>query len=182
MPARKYALYALAGVIALGIGVGAARMVYAPDAAKTSVPDALWATRLPDQYGKPQTLAQWRGKVLVLNFWATWCAPCREEIPDFIALRAEYRARNVEMVGIALDAAAPVAGYAAEMNIPYPILVGEGAALGLSRALGNPSGALPYTVVINPAGKIVLRHLGRLPRARLEAILAQNAGPQPGAR
>ena len=182
MRARKYVLYALAGLVALAIGVWAAHAFYTPDARQTHAPDHLWAIRLPDQYGKPQSLAQWRGKVLVLNFWATWCAPCREEIPDFIALRADYRARNVEMVGIALDAAAPVAGYATEMNIPYPILVGEGAALGLSRALGNPSGALPYTVVINPAGKIVLRHLGRLPRARLEAVLAQNAGPQPGAR
>ena len=175
MPSTKHiVLYALAAVFALGVGVWAARTVYAPDTTATQSPQALWAMQLPDQFGKPQALTQWRGKVLVLNFWATWCAPCREEIPDFIALRAQYRSHNVEVVGIAIDAAAPVAAYANELAIPYPILIGEGAAQALSRGLGNTSGALPYTVVINPAGKIVLRHLGRLPRATLEAVLAQN--------
>ena len=173
MPARKYVLYALAGLVALAVGVWAARAFYTPDARQTHAPDHLWAMRLPDQYGKPQSLAQWRGKVLVLNFWATWCAPCREEIPDFIAVRTQYRIQNVEMVGIAIDSAQPVATYAQEMHMPYPVLIGEGEALALARTLGNPSGALPYTIVINPAGKIVLRHLGRLPRARLEATLAQ---------
>ena len=121
--------------------------------------------------GGMTSLSQHRGKVVLINFWATWCAPCREEIPDFIALRARYHARNVEIVGIAIDAAAPVKAYAAEMKMPYPILIGEGPAHELARALGNTTGALPYTVVIDPAGKIVHRHLGRLPGARLEAIL-----------
>jgi len=174
MPARKYVFYALTGLIALAIGVWAARAFYTPDTRQTHAPDHLWAMRLPDQYGKTQSLAQWRGKVLVLNFWATWCAPCREEIPDFIAVRTQYRTQNVEMVGIAIDSAQPVAAYVRDIHMPYPVLIGEGEALGLARALGNSSGALPYTVVINSAGRIVLRHLGRLPRAQLETILAQN--------
>ena len=169
---RQSALYASAALLALGIGIGVARLVYVPDTSKTSAPEALWAMRLPDQTGAPHTLAQWRGKVLVLNFWATWCAPCREEIPDFIALRGQYHARNVEFLGIAIDATAPVKAYAAEMDISYPVLIGEGAALELARTLGNPTGALPYTVVIDRDGNIVHRHLGRLPRARLAAILA----------
>jgi peroxiredoxin len=173
MPIRKYVPYALAGLIALAIGVWAARAFYMPDTRHADAPDLLWAMRLSDQYGKPQSLAQWHGKVLVLNFWATWCSPCREEIPDFIALRTQYRTQNVEMVGIAIDSAQPVARYAQDMHIPYPVLVGEGEALGLARALGNSSGALPYTVVINPAGRIILRHLGRLPRSQLEAALTQ---------
>lgn len=168
---RPSALYALAALLALGIGIGVARYVYAPDTSTIYAPESLWTMRLPDPQGAPHTLSQWRGKVLVLNFWATWCAPCREEIPDFIALRARYHARNVEIVGIAIDAAAPVKAYAAEMKMPYPILIGEGPAHELARALGNTTGALPYTVVIDPAGKIVHRHLGRLPGARLEAIL-----------
>lgn len=169
---RQSALYALAALLALVIGVGVARHVYAPDTSKTHAPEALWTMRLPDRIGAPRTLSQWRGKVLVINFWATWCAPCREEIPDFIALRTRYQARNVEILGIAIDAAAPVKAFAAEMSIPYPVLIGEGPAHELARALGNSTGALPYTVVIDPAGKIIYRHLGRLPRARLEAILA----------
>lgn len=174
MVARKYGLYALASVGALVIGIGVARMFYAPDTRQSHAPEQLWALHLPDQYGKSQAMAQWRDKVLVLNFWATWCAPCREEIPDFIAVRSRYLAKNVEIVGIAIDAATPVAAYAQKMRMPYPVLIGEGGALTLARALGNSSGALPYSVVINADGKIILRHLGRLPRAKLEAILAQN--------
>ena len=169
---RHSALYALAALLALGIGAGVARHVYAPDTSKTQAPESLWTMRLPDQMGVPHPLSQWRGKVLVLNFWATWCAPCREEIPDFIALRARYHARNVEVLGIAIDASAPVKAYATEMRMSYPVLIGGGPAHELARALGNTSGALPYTVVINPAGKIIHRHLGRLPHAKLEAILA----------
>ena len=180
MRLRQSALYALAALLALGVGVGVARHVYAPDTSKTHAPESLWAMRLPDQMGAAHTLSQWRGKVLVLNFWATWCPPCREEIPDFIALRARYHARNVEILGIAIGATAPVKAYATEMNIPYPVLIGEGPAHELARTLGNTTGALPYTVVIDPAGKIVHRHLGRLPRARLEAILAPIA-TSPGA-
>ena len=180
MPLAKHiTLYAITAVFALGIGVWAARVFYAPETRTTPAPDALWAMRLPDPFGKPQALAQWRGKVLVLNFWATWCAPCREEIPDFIALRSQYRRSQVEIVGIAIDTAGPVAAYAKQMKIPYPLLMGEGAAHELSRALGNPSGALPYTVVIDSAGKVVLRHLGRLPRAKLEAIIVQSTAGQP---
>ena len=172
---RPPVLYALAASLALGIGVGVARYVYAPDASTPRVPESLWTMQLPDPRGAPHTLSQWRGKVLVLNFWATWCAPCREEIPDFIAVRAQFHPRNVEILGIAIDATAPVKTYAAEMNISYPVLIGEGPAHELARVLGNTTGALPYTVVIDPAGKIIHRHLGRLPRAKLEAILASNA-------
>ena len=176
MPSAKYFVqYAVISLLALGIGIWVARAVYAPDTTQTHAPDEVWTTRLPDQYGKPHTLAQWRGKVLVLNFWATWCAPCREEIPDFIALRTQYRANNVEVVGVAIDAVAPVTAYVHELKMPYPILIGEGNAHQLARVLGDTSGSLPYTVVINPAGKILLRHLGRLPRAKLEAVLQSTA-------
>jgi thiol-disulfide isomerase/thioredoxin len=113
--------------------------------------------------------------VLVLNFWATWCPPCREEIPDFMALYTKYQSHKVAFVGIAIDNVGSVAAFSREMKIPYPILIGEGEAHALAQALGNASGALPYTIVIDRAGRIVLSHLGRLPRARLEAVLKQNA-------
>jgi thiol-disulfide isomerase/thioredoxin len=109
----------------------------------------------------------------VLNFWASWCAPCREEIPDFVALRAQYAAKGVEFVGIAVDNQANVAQFMQRQTINYPILIGEGAANNLARQLGNPSGALPYTIVLDRDGNIVFKHLGRLPRAKLEAILAK---------
>lgn len=142
-------------------------------------PEALWNLPFPNLSGATQTLGDWRGKTLVINFWATWCAPCREEIPDFIAIRSEYASKSVEIVGIAIDNAQAVKPYAQQMGISYPLLIGEGGALEMSRALGNPSGALPYTVVIAPNGAILLRHLGRLPKAKLQAILDQPTAPIP---
>ncbi len=132
---------------------------------------ALWQSSFPDLTGKPQPLAQWRGQVLVLNFWATWCAPCREEMPDFAALRAQYHGRGVEFVGLAIDNPANVGRFLQTLPVGYPILIGEGAAHGLTRALGNPAGALPYTIVIDRNGNIALAHLGRLPRGTLDSTL-----------
>ena len=132
---------------------------------------ALWQLGFPDGQGREQPLAQWRGQVLVLNFWASWCAPCREEMPDFAAMRTLYRSKGVEFVGIAIDNQANVAQFLQQHPVNYPILIGEGAAHSLARQLGNPSGALPYTIVLDRNGSIVLSHLGRLPRAALDAAL-----------
>lgn len=170
---KKLVLYMLGGLSALFIGAWVATRFYAPDTTQTLAPPDLWATSLPDRHGHNQALSQWRGKILVINFWATWCPPCREEIPDFIALRAKYAPKNVEFIGIAIDAAAPVADYAKEMHMTYPILIGESSAHALARRLGNPTGGLPFTLVVDPAGKIVLRHLGRLSRSELDTTLAR---------
>ena len=171
MRVRQYVLYTVLGTLALGVGIWAAQTRYAPTADSNQVPASMWAITFPDMAGKAQPLRQWRGKTLVLNFWATWCAPCREEIPDLIEIRSQYAAKNVEVVGIATDNAQSVGPYARNMNISYPVVIGEGAALDLARGLGNPSGALPYTVAIAPNGTIIMRHLGRLPKAKLQAIL-----------
>jgi peroxiredoxin len=92
-------------------------------------------------------------------------------MPDFVVLRTQYQSRGVEFVGIAIDNSANVAQFLQQMAINYPILIGEGAAHSLARQLGNPSGALPYTIVLDRDGKVVLSHLGRLPRATLETTL-----------
>jgi peroxiredoxin len=172
---RKTLLYAFAGLFALVIGGLTARTLHETRPVGTQALSRLWATSLPDSHGREQALSQWQGEVLVLNFWATWCPPCREEIPDFMALHTQYQSRKVAFVGIAIDNTGSVTAFLREMKIPYPILIGESEAYALAQALGNATGALPYTVVIDRAGRIVLSHLGRLPRARLEAILEQNA-------
>jgi thiol-disulfide isomerase/thioredoxin len=166
----KWLYAAPVALAALLAGAWLAQTRYAPRA--PSVPVAqLWRLSFPDTERRPQSLAQWRGKVLVLNFWASWCAPCREEMPEFVAVRSQYARDGVEFVGIAIDSPANVARFLASQPVPYPILVGEGAAHSLARELGNPSGALPYTIVLDRDGEVVLRHLGRLPRATLEAAL-----------
>jgi thiol-disulfide isomerase/thioredoxin len=158
-------------LLALASGVWLAQTRYAPHAPAAPAIDALWQFGFPDLQGHRQALSQWRGQVVVLNFWASWCAPCREEMPDFSSLRAQHRQNGVEFVGIAIDNAANVEKFLQQQPVDYPILIGEGEAHSLARQLGNPSGALPFTIVIDREGKPVLSHLGRLPRATLETAL-----------
>ena len=127
---------------------------------------------LPDLSGEPQTFSQWRGKVLVVNFWATWCAPCRKEIPDLIKTQKTYVANGVQVVGIALDNVIKVREYAEEMRIDYALLIGVAETLGLAKDLGNRAGVLPFTVVLDRTGKLVHAHAGATTAATLNAILA----------
>lgn len=158
---------------ALAAGIWFARMHYAPRAADEPALAALWQAAYPDPQGQTQALAQWRGKLLVVNFWASWCAPCREEMPDFDALHQQYQTSGIEFVGIAIDTPTNVHAFLQRHPVDYPILIGEGSAHVLARQLGNPSGALPYTIVLDRNGQVRLRHLGRLPRASLETSLRE---------
>ena len=174
---QKKALYLIPlALAALAAGAWMAQTRYAPQSPAAPAVDALWQRGFPDAQGRHQALSQWRGQVIVLNFWASWCAPCREEMPDFVALRTQYQPRGVEFIGIAIDNSANVTQFLQQMTVNYPILIGEGAAHSLVRQLGNPSGALPYTIVLDRDGKVVLSHLGRLPRATLETTL-RKIGP-----
>lgn len=168
---KKNWLFALPLVAALAAGIWLANTRYAPQPANAAAVSALWSLSFPDPTGQPQALAQWRGQIVVLNFWASWCAPCREEMPDFVRLRTQHHQNGVEFVGIAIDNAANVASFLQKQPVNYPILIGEGAAHSLARELGNPSGALPYTIILDRNGDIVMTHLGRLPHATLNAAL-----------
>jgi thiol-disulfide isomerase/thioredoxin len=161
---------------ALAAGIWLAQTRYAPQAPEAPALAALWQLSFPDLDGQQQPMSQWRGQVVVLNFWASWCAPCREEMPDFVDLRTQFRPGGVEFVGIAIDNPANVAQFLQQQPVNYPILIGEGAAHSLARLLGNPSGALPYTIVLDRDGSIALSHLGSLPRATLESAL-RKIGP-----
>jgi thiol-disulfide isomerase/thioredoxin len=177
---NKTLLYALPlALAALIAGIWLAGTRYAPQPPTAST-ETLWQLSFPDAQGHVQPLSRWRGKILVLNFWASWCPPCREEIPDFVALRALYQPKGVEFVGLAIDNQANVTQFLQRQPISYPILIGEGAANNLARQLGNPSGALPYTIVLDRDGRIVLTHLGRLPRTTLEAVLGKLALSETG--
>jgi thiol-disulfide isomerase/thioredoxin len=167
MKSKRFFLV-LPALAALVAGVWLAQSRHAAHDAPAAT---LWQLDFPDLAGQRQPLARWHGRVLVLNFWASWCAPCREEIPDFVALHREFAPRGVEFVGIAIDSPDQVRQFLQTVPVSYPILVGEGAAHNLARQLGNASGALPYTIVLDRDGKVVLTRLGRLPRATLEAVL-----------
>ena len=130
----------------------------------------IFAASLPDLQGNNQPISQWRGKVLVVNFWATWCEPCRKEIPEFIKLQEQFRNQGLLFVGVALDKKEKVVAYSKEAGINYPVLVGEWDAIELSKAAGNRQGGLPFTVVIDRSGKITSIHLGGISRADMEVM------------
>lgn len=137
--------------------------------------EQLLAARLPDVSGNSQPLEQWRGKILVINFWATWCPPCREEMPILSRLQTKHAGNGVQIVGIALDTADNVAQYATAHTASYPLLVGDSSATRLSRLLGNAQLALPYTVVFNRDGAAEMTRLGRFSEAELDSLLEKIA-------
>ena len=123
---------------------------------------SFFASQLLDSRGQARKLSDFRGQVLVLNFWATWCPPCREEIPDLVVLRNAYQRYHVEMLGIAIDSATNVARFLQTTNVPYPILLAENEGMALASSLGNRQGVLPYTLLIDTQGHTVKSYLGRI--------------------
>jgi thiol-disulfide isomerase/thioredoxin len=138
---------------------------------------AVLALVLPDVDGRQQALSQWRGKVLIVNFWATWCAPCREEMPHFIAAQARDGAKGLQFVGIAVDQVDKVREFAQEIRLNYPSLIGGLGAIELSKALGNELAALPFTIILDRSGSVVHTQLGPLKVARLDALLDRLLSP-----
>ena len=148
-------------------GVGSVEDVRSSDAAP------LFGVALPDTAGREQSIGQWKGKVLVVNFWATWCVPCREEMPEFVKLQKEQGDRGLQFVGIAIDDVAKVKEFAAELQLNYPALIGGYGAIELSKSLGNRLGALPYTLIVDRTGRISHAQLGPIKPAELRAIISQ---------
>ncbi|WP_449192958.1 TlpA family protein disulfide reductase [Thauera sp.] len=130
--------------------------------------DALLALRLPDTNGEEQAMAQWQGKVVVANFWATWCPPCRKEIPDFAAASQALADEPVQFVGISIDSAAKVRAFNEEFRVPYPLLIAGNHVLDLAEGFGNAARGLPFTVILDTEGKVRHIKLGVLRREELE--------------
>jgi thiol-disulfide isomerase/thioredoxin len=126
---------------------------------------------LPDLNGRKQALTQWQGKVLVVNFWATWCPPCVKEIPELMRMQDKYGDRGVQFIGIAIDDEAKVRGFLANLAVNYPILMAQTEGIGLSRQAGNRLGGLPFTVVIDRNGRAVKVELGTVDEAKLSPVL-----------
>lgn len=109
---------------------------------------------LPAMNGGKQSIAEWDGKVVVLNFWATWCEPCRREIPLLIELQRQYKERGLQVVGVAIDDRDAIRAFAKTVGINYPVLYGVEAAMDVAASYGDEQGTLPYTVVIDRDGRI----------------------------
>lgn len=156
----------------------AGRESAAPQPAQGSVevtPAALLSARFADAEGRPQSLATLAGNVVILNFWATWCTPCREEMPGFVRLQARWADRGVRFVGIANDDSAKVAAFGRELGINYPLWVGGTEVMDLSRRLGNRLGVLPHSVILDRQGNVLETRIGVYSETALESRLKEIA-------
>jgi thiol-disulfide isomerase/thioredoxin len=138
----------------------------------TKIPDRLPAFSLSDLQGKSTPIAAWTGKSLVINFWATWCAPCRREIPLLEGLSGEWGGRGIQVVGIAVDHRTEVMTYARRLKIDYPILIGEQDALDVAISLGFDSPVFPFTVFTDRRGELVALYVGELHQPEAALILS----------
>lgn len=159
------------GLAAAALGAGLAWWRLTPQPPADAAVAALFAATFPDADGQPQPLAQWRSRLLVVNFWATWCPPCVEEMPDLERTRQAYRGRNVEIIGLGIDRPDKIRAFRDDLKLTLPLLVAGAGGSELGRLLGNSAGALPYTVLVDPAGRVGQRKLGRVHAAELQQWL-----------
>jgi thiol-disulfide isomerase/thioredoxin len=167
----------VAGLLAAGIGVyvgvktkGATRPPVTTTVKNTPA-NALFAQTMTDLSGQPQAFSQYKGRPVVVNFWATWCAPCVEEMPELSTLAGE-QAGKIHILGIGIDSPSNIATFAAKHKISYPVFNAGMSGTDLARDFGNSAGGLPFTVLIGADGQVRKTYLGRLKFDQLKADLA----------
>jgi len=166
MRRRQFALLGLAGVAAAGAGIAWSWRHSASGSEEAEA--TLWGMSFEQPDGRALVLASLRGRPLLLNFWATWCAPCVREMPMLDRFYREKHASGWSVVGLAVDRAEPVREYLARLPMSFPIGLAGMEGAGLSQKLGNLQGGLPFTVVFDRRGKAVGRRVGALEPGHLE--------------
>lgn len=165
-----------AGVAVAAVAAGAALWWTGRPPPRTSAPTisgaALYAATFRDTAGRPQSLGQFQGRVVVLNFWATWCAPCREEMPAFVRLHRRWGER-VAFVGVSSEAPELLERFGRELAIDYPLWSGGEAADELSRRLGNRLGVIPFTALVDRAGRVASVKVGPYSEDELDRELSR---------
>ena len=144
----------------------------AEEAAATAnaIPETLPDFTLGDLAGKPTSIRNWPGKSMIVNFWATWCGPCRREIPLLRELQKQHAAEGFQIVGVAADIREDVVKYAQEIGIDYPVLIGEQDGLEAVNKFGQGSIGFPFTVFTDNQGRIVLFHLGEIRKEQADVL------------
>ncbi len=171
--ARRRTLILSAGVVgglALAGGIGLSIRRLTPDPADRQAVDIFHAHPWLDSVGQPFDAQALRGRALILNFWATWCPPCVDEMPELGHLQARFGANGLQVVGIGIDSAERIETFRRRVGLDFPLLVGGAAGAELGRRFGNASGALPFTVVLDRRSQVRDRILGRFVLARLESL------------
>ena len=167
----RWPLLILSGLAAMAAGLWLYQSVLAPARASAAALATLQSRSFSDLTDTNRTLLDWQGKVRVVNFWATWCEPCREEIPALQRVQAKFAESGLETIGISIDHADKVQQFARNMAITYPLLLSDASVIDLARALGNRAGGLPFTLVIDAQGKLLASKLGGITEAQLTEIL-----------
>lgn len=172
---RVWLPFAGVGILASLAGTSlwlAGRAPEPPPAAESGVsPAAVLGARFSGPQGETRTLGELRGTVLIVNFWATWCAPCREEMPGFVRLQSRWQDRGVRFVGLAQDDPAKVVEFGRQLGVNYPLWTSDTAATDLSRRLGNRLGVLPHTVLLDKDGRVLESRIGVFREEDLESRL-----------
>lgn len=179
---RNKLIYAAIAVLFAGLGAFVATSRNQPAPVTTTPPDgpatrgpvdALFGQSMNDASGANHSLARWKGKALVVNFWAPWCAPCVQEMPELDQLAAANAKDNINVIGIGIDSPSNIAEFSTRLKISYPLYVAGMSGTELSRQFGNSAGGLPYTVLIGADGKVIKTYLGKLKFEELKADLAK---------
>lgn len=143
----------------------------APTAAVSIDHNAMMNMQFKDMNGELQSLKKWQGKVIVLNFWATWCPPCREEMPELSEMQKQYLQKNVVIIGLSTEDFDTTKAFMQSISVSYPILAGDLEAMRLAESLGNNRGILPYTVILDEKGAVVKTFFGRVNQQLLEKTI-----------
>ncbi|VAW54238.1 hypothetical protein MNBD_GAMMA06-1296 [hydrothermal vent metagenome] len=174
---KNIIIFTLAIIIAGGSGFALQKYLNQPSA-QTQKKPAVGIQRpefaAPDLNGEMRNIKEWDGKLILLNFWATWCPPCKHEIPAFIELQQAYGEQGFQIIGIAIDEEDAVREFAKKIGMNYPTLVAPGDGVMLSKRYGNGVGALPYTVIINRDGEISDTITGELSKIRAKELLEKH--------
>lgn len=159
---KKVLIYSAFALISAATGIYLGIQHTTPAQAETSAATHFFAQTLTDANGQAQQMTQWKNKALVINFWATWCPPCVDEMPELSALQKEIQSKNIQIIGIGIDSTSNIAQFSAKHNIAYPLYAGGMSGTDLSRQFGNAAGGLPFTVLIDRHGLVKKTYLGRL--------------------
>ena len=171
MNRRQWIVIAGVSVMALLTGIFTSQWISQSGLASDPSIKAFFANSWQSADGKPVNTEKWQGKVLVVNFWASWCPPCVEEMPALDQVSKEYASKNVLFVGIGIDSPSNIREFLQKTPVSYPIVIGGLEGSNLAKQMGNTQGALPYTVVINPSGKSTFTKLGKISEDELKKAI-----------